>query len=143
MKENKYEREFSYLQIGFENVDTIEIDSRYVDCIEVRDREEGDSVSQTGDNLDDEGTCVSLHLCINKAVNQLYLSYGAFVQYYVFERLLEFNDITDITLLNYKRRYVDSFRVPWHEDDETENRYQSARINEDGNLEIFIERKEA
>lgn len=136
MKENKYEREFSYLQIGFENVDTIEIDSRYVDCIEVCDREKGD-------NLDDEGTCLSLHLCINKAANQLYLSYGAFVQYYVFERLLKFNDITDITLLNYKRRYVDSFRVPWHEDDETENRYQSTRINEDGNLEIFIERKEA
>lgn len=136
MKENKYEREFSYLQIGFENVDTVEIDSRYVDCIEVRDREKGD-------NLEEEGTCLSLHLCINKAANQLYLSYGAFVQYYVFERLLEFNDITDITLLNYKRRYVDSFRVPWHEEDEMENRYQSTRINEDGNLEIFIERKEA
>lgn len=136
MKENQYDREFSYLQIGFENVDAIEIDSRYVDCIEVRDREQGD-------NLEEEGTCLSLHLCINRAANQLYLSYGVFVQYYVFERLLKFNDITDITLLNYKRRYVDSFRVPWHEDDEMENRYQSARINEDGNLEIFIERKEA
>ena len=142
MKENKYEREFSYLQIGFENVDTIEIDSRYVDCIEVCNAEEGDPASRTENSLDDWNTCVSLHLCINKAANQLYLSYGAFVQYYVFQRLLEFNDITDITLLNYKRRYVDSFRVPWHKDDETENRYQSARINEDGNLEIFIERKE-
>ena len=143
MKENKYEREFSYLQIGLENVATIEIDSRYVDCIEVRNAEEGDSASKAENSLDDWNTCVSLHLCINKAANQLYLSYGAFVQYYVFERLLKFNDITDITLLNYKRRYVDSFRVPWHEDDETENRYQSTRINEDGNLEIFIERKEA
>ena len=143
MKENKYEREFSYLQIGLENVATIEIDSRYVDCIEVRNAEEGDSASKAENSLDDWNTCVSLHLCINKAANQLYLSYGAFVQYYVFERLLKFNDITDITLLNYKRRYVDSFRVPWHEDDETENRYQSTRVNEDGNLEIFIERKEA
>ena len=97
----------------------------------------------TNDRKDDIYHCDFLRLCISKAADQRYLSDGKLSQYSVFERLLKFRDIAYIVYLDSKKSPKVTLYVPWDEGSDTDNGYQSTKINEDGNLEILIRRKKA
>ena len=142
MKETKYGPHFDYLRIGLENVDVIEIDARYIEDFEDSFVLKNLGLS-TNDRKDDIYHCDFLRLCISKAADQRYLSDGKLSQYSVFERLLKFRDIAYITYLNREKTPTKTIYVPWDENSDTDNRYQSTKINEDGNLEILIRRKKA
>ena len=142
MKKTEYGPHFDYLRIGLENVDVIEIDARYIEDFEDSFVLKNLGLS-TNDRKDDIYHCDFLRLCINKAEDQCYLSDGKLSQYSVFERLLKFRDIAYITYLNREKTPTKTIYVPWDEGSDTDNRFQSTKINEDGNLEILIRRKKA
>ena len=142
MKKSKYGPHFDYLRIGLENVDVIEIDARYIEDFEDSFVLKNLGLS-TNDRKDDIYHCDFLRLCISKAADQRYLSVGKLSQYSVFERLLKFRDIAYITYLDSKKSPTKTIYVPWDEGSDTDNGYQSTKINEDGNLEILIRRKKA
>lgn len=131
----------AYLEIVLENVEVIEMEAGCIEDIDVRGwKNLGHS---TNDRKDDIYHCDFLRLCINKTADQRYLSDGKLSQYSVFERLLKFRDIAYITYLDSKKSPTKTIYVPWEESSDTDNRYQSTKINEDGNLEIFIKRERA
>ena len=143
MKKSKYWSKidgpsFAYLQIGFENADAIEIASKY---IEIFDTSIFKDLSLTNDKKDEILHCESLHLCINKGADRSYRIYDRLSPCTVFERLLKFRDIAYITYLDSKKSPKVTLYVPWEESSDTDNGYQSTKINEDGNLEILIQRK--
>ena len=145
MKKSKYWSKidgpsFAYLQIGFENADAIEIASKY---IEIFDTSIFKDLSLTNDKKDEILHCVYLHLCINKGADRSYRIYDRLSPCSVFERLLKFRDIAYITYLNREKTPTKTIYVPWDEGSDTDNRFQSTKINEDGNLEILIQRKKA
>lgn len=145
MKKSKYWSEidgpsFAYLQIGFENTDAIEIASKY---IEIFDTSIFKDLSLTNDKKDEILHCVYLHLCINKGADRSYQIYGRPSPCSVFERLLKFHDIVYINYLDSQKQITKTIYVPWDESSDTDNGYQSTKINEDGNLEILIQRKKA
>ena len=141
MKETKYGPHFDYLRIGLENVDVIEIEARYIENFDTGILK--NLGLSTNDRKDDIYHCDFLRLCISKVADQRYLSDGKLSQYSVFERLLKFRDIAYITYLNREKTPTKTIYVPWEESTDTDNRYQSTKINEDGNLEILIQRKKA
>ena len=141
MKETKYGPHFDYLRIGLENVDVIEIEARYIENFDTGILK--NLGLSTNDGKDDIYHCDFLRLCISKAADQCYLSDGKLSQYSVFERLLKFRDIAYITYLNREKTPTKTIYVPWEESSDTDNGYQSTKINEDGNLEILIRRKKA
>ena len=131
----------AYLEIVLENVEVIEMEAGCIEDIDVRGwKNLGHS---TNDRKDDIYHCDFLRLCISKAEDQCYLSDGKLSQYSVFERLLKFRDIAYITYLNREKTPTKTIYVPWDEGSDTDNCYQSTKINEDGNLEILIRRKKA
>ena len=145
MKKSKYWSKidgpsFAYLQIGSENADPIEIDSKY---IEIFDTSIFKDLSLTNDKKDEILHCVYLHLCINKGADRSYRIYDRLSPCSVFERLLKFRDVAYIVYLNSKKSPKVTLYVPWDENSDTDNRFQSTKINEDGNLEILIQRKKA
>ena len=140
MKETKYGPHFDYLRIGLENVDVIEIDARYIEDFEDSFVLKNLGLS-TNDRKDDIYHCDFLRLCISKAADRPYPTYGGLSQDSVFERLLKFHDIVYINYLDSRKQITKTIYVPWDESSDTDNGYQSTKINEDGNLEILIQRK--
>ena len=145
MKKSKYWSKidgpsFAYLQIGFENADAIEIASKY---IEIFDTSIFKDLSLTNDKKDEILHCESLHLCINKGADRSYRIYDRLSPCSVFERLLKFRDVAYIGYLNSKKSPTETIYVPWEESSDTDNRFQSTKMNEDGNLEIVSGRKKA
>ena len=142
MKKTEYGPHFDYLRIGSENVDVIEIDARYIEDFEDSFVLKNLGLS-TNDRKDDIYHCDFLRLCISKAADRPYPTYGGLSQDSVFERLLKFHDIVYINYLDSQKQITKTIYVPWDESSDTDNGYQSTKINEDGNLEILIQRKKA
>ena len=142
MKKTEYGPHFDYLRIGLENVDVIEIDARYIEDFEDSFVLKNLGLS-TNDRKDDIYHCDFLRLCISKAADRPYPTYGGLSQDSVFERLLKFHDIVYINYLDSQKQITKTIYVPWDESSDTDNGYQSTKINEDGNLEILIRRKKA
>ena len=142
MKKTEYGPHFDYLRIGLENVDVIEIDARYIEDFEDSFVLKNLGLS-TNDRKDDIYHCDFLRLCISKAADRPYPTYGGLSQDSVFERLLKFHDIVYINYLDSQKQITKTIYVPWDESSDTDNGYQSTKINEDGNSEILIRRKKA
>ena len=131
----------AYLEIVLENVEVIEMEAGCIEDIDVRGwKNLGHS---TNDRKDDIYHCDFLRLCISKAADRPYPTYGGLSQDSVFERLLKFHDIVYINYLDSQKQITKTIYVPWDESSDTDNGYQSTKINEDGNLEILIQRKKA
>ena len=134
-------QEIKYIQIGLENVEVINIgieDIEYMDLDVISDR---DTIYKWGEkNIERWRYCQKLHICINKKVDKEYPTYGGTSDFTVFERLLKFNDIVDITYLDGNKNRVESIYVPWKDNasNEDENDNQLSKLDKDGNLEILI-----
>lgn len=136
MEENKKESSFGYLQFRFGNDESINIPSKSLKYLEMI-IEERDFESGTDGSLKTAKTCKFLYVVINKEADQLYPTFNGLSQCNTFERL-KLNDITAIAFLDGEKSLMESMDVPWDEDSDKANRYQSDEILKDGSLGVQI-----
>lgn len=142
------EREVKFIELGLEDTECLffsinDIEYMNVEGIyeyhEIRDDDESKKINITK-------YCKSVHLCINKRVNEHYICFGEPSEETVFERITNCNDIVFITYFDGCKNYIDSIYVPYEERSEKEhyydNIYQQSKINRDGNLKIIIKKKQ-
>lgn len=136
MEENKKESSFGYLQFRFGNSESINIPSKSLEYLRVAVEERDFEVEANG-NQNIVKTCEFIHAVINGEADQLYPTCNGLSQCNVFERL-KLNDITAIAFLDGEKSLMESMDVPWDEDSDKANHYQSTKIIEDGGLVVHI-----
>lgn len=136
MEKNKKESSFGYLQFRLRNGESINISSKSLKCLETI-IEERDFESGVDGSLKTVKTCEFIHAVINKEADQLYPACNGLSQCSVFERL-RLNDIIAIAFMDSEKSLMESMDVPWDENSDEANRYQSTKIIKDGGLAVHI-----
>lgn len=72
--------------------------------------------------------------------NQKYDSFGQESEYRVFDRLMKFTDITAVEV-TYEDDSSDYILVPWSDESEYSNKYQTGFVSASGNLCILISKE--
>lgn len=93
-------------------------------------------------------SCRKMTACICKEADKKIEFWDKVSGFTNFERLTGYDDIVSITYLDYTGLEMESIYLPWKDKVgpdgrvcDTENAYQSSRLDEDGNLLIFVEEK--
>lgn len=130
-------KKLSKIEFYFENCETASLLAPHVDRICVKGTTK--DVEYVAGNLRETRECESIHVKLKKSANELYDSFGRMSENQLFERIAMYDDIVSVTL-SYDNGSSDEIRVPY--DGEETNDLQETKIDDDGNLEITIARKE-
>lgn len=125
------------IEFYFENCETASVFEPDVERIYVMDATR-DIECLTG-NVRDTIACESFHVKLKKTANKRYQSFGMLSKSPLFERIAMYNDIVSVTLI-YCDGSSDEIRVSY-DGDET-NDLQTTKIDNVGNLDITISKKE-
>ena len=135
------EQEIKYVQIGLENTEVIDVEVTDIQFMLIEGIKGFDTIPTAPvKTVKRRKTCSSFFIILKKKIDKKYRTYGGLSKYTVFERLIKYSDIVDITYLNESKGVVDSLNVPWKEwrDAGETNNYQHNKVNEYGDLEILI-----
>lgn len=114
-----------YVSLTFENVEGVDVEIRYIKSLEFKGNKE---------------ECDGIYLLIAKEVNIQIDSLWQPMK--LFDRFTTWNDIVYIELLDESKKSLIKIVMPWDCNKSSENnRYQTSRINGDGDLEITISKK--
>lgn len=83
-----------------------------------------------------EWMCIEIY----SAANQKYTSFGQESEDTAFDRLMKFGDITAVEV-TYEDGSVDYILVPWNDENDYSNKYQTSYITEDNSLHILVSKE--
>lgn len=86
-------------------------------------------------------SCKEMYMELYSAANQKYDSFGRESEHKAFERLCQYDDITGVEVV-YEDGSKDYILVPWNEESEYSNKYQTSYIASDNSLRILVSREQ-
>mgnify|MGYP007086364494 CR=1 FL=1 len=117
-------KELKSIILTFENCDTMEIDAGYIRGLTISGITE--TIEQINYDKKDVGTCKSaeeVYFIIKESTRLKYNRFNTFDADIIFNRLVEFKDITHLTLV-YSNEQRQTFLVPYEEVGNGNNEYQ-------------------
>ena len=130
--------ETKFIQLGLMNGEIIKIALEDIECMQVFGVSENHYVTSEYPYLEKHKFCSRAYLKLSKAVNSK--KYDLHKSMTIYERLTQFNDVSDFTYLNQTGRIIERILLPWSDMscDGLENGHQFTRLDRQGNLEIIF-----
>ena len=136
-KKNKKD-EPKYVQLGLMNGEIIKIPFEDIECLQVFGVSENHYITNDYPFLEKYKFCSRTYLKLSKRAG--IKKYNVHKGMTIYERLTQFNDVSDITYLNQSGHYLERIFLPWSDMscDGLENGHQFTRVDRQGNLEIIF-----
>ena len=127
-----------FIQLGLMNGEIIKIPLSDIECLQMFGISENHYFTSGNHFLEKYKFCSRAYLKLSKQVSSR--KYNIHKGMTIYERLTDFNDVSDITYLNQTCHIIDRILVPWSDMscDGLENGHQFTRVDRQGNLEIIF-----